>query len=56
MLDADDVCDEADDDYGDGGSASGLVADGEDFKVSVKTLHATACSVWSLYQNYGSLR
>jgi hypothetical protein len=38
MLDADDVCDEADDDYYDGGSASGLVADDEDFRASVKTL------------------
>jgi hypothetical protein len=41
MLDEDDVCDEADDDYDDGGSASVLVADDEDFKASVKTLHVT---------------
>jgi hypothetical protein len=43
MLDEDDVCDEADDDFDDGGSASDLVADDEDFKASgVKKLHATA--------------
>jgi hypothetical protein len=43
MLDADDVCNEADDDFNEGGSASDLVADDEDFKASgVKKLHATA--------------
>jgi hypothetical protein len=42
MLGADDVRDEADDDYDDRGSASGLLADDEDFKARVKTLHATA--------------
>jgi hypothetical protein len=42
MLEEDEICDEADHYYDDGGSASGLVADDEEFKATVKTLHATA--------------
>jgi hypothetical protein len=36
MLDADDGCDGAEDDYDDGGSESGLVSDDEDFKACVR--------------------
>jgi hypothetical protein len=45
MLDLDDVCEEAEVDYDDGGSTSGLFADDEDFEASVNALRATARSV-----------